>query len=490
MRLISLAVSSLAAVAAALALSPTLAVSATQDSAPATAASTPESKPKTHTVAPVDLVLDFDRDGRIDSAKHIKVRLLPEAFSGGFEVVEVLKVGGRVKKGDVLLRLDSEDIDKAIEDATVETDHAIRRLKIAQAEQVMMKEDNATRLEQVAKARIKAEKELEIWEKYEGPDMIRGAELAMQSREFSMADQKQELGQLEEMYSGTHLAQETKDIVLDRARRGVTMGEEYMKLAKNDDIIARQYRQPQRDEQVRDALKWAKEDETHAQIGVTTAEDRRAMDIESAERSVADARERQAKLKADRSLLEVSAPADGIITNIDLNPKDNVGARQTICEVLDPNDLVVKFSAQPEDLRILAPAQGEAVRTVLLRLPDFPEIKLTGVITEMGEMISTGGGGGGEPNTIPVTVKVECASSPLVRLGLKCKVRADRTINGVLAVPNEAISWQGENAKCKVQSADGKIEERTIVVGPSNDKLTMVVDGLKAGDVVVIDDKK
>jgi multidrug efflux pump subunit AcrA (membrane-fusion protein) len=317
--------------------------------------------------------------------------------------------------------------------------------------------------------------------------MLRQQDLSMMSREFGMADQKQELAQLEEMYSGTHLAQETKDIVLDRARRGVMMGEEYMKLAKNDETVAKQYRHPQRDEQVRDALKWAKEDESHAKVGVASTEDRKAMDLEGAQRGVKDAQEKLADLTADRGLLEVVAPADGIMTNIELEPKDNVGARQAICEVLDPTDLVVKFSALPEDLRILAPAEGEAVRNVTLRLPDFPEIKLTGTITEMGEMISSGGG---EANTIPVTVKIAGASNPLVRLGLKCKVGAERTLKGVLAVPKECIKTEAGKSTCKVLTSGGKTEERTIVVGPSNDKMTMVVEGLKAGDEVVIEEKK
>ena len=483
MRPATFAVASFAAVALWLSISPSSAGFSPQESAPATTAAAP----KTHKVATEDLTLTFDRDGRIDSAKHVKVRLLPEAYGGGFEVAEVLKRGGRVKKGDVLLRLDSESIDKAIDDAKIDADHAARRLKIAQAEVVVMKEDNATRLEQVAKARTKAEKEVEIWDKYESPDMLRQQELGMMSREFGMADQKQELAQLEEMYSGTHLAQETKDIVLDRARRGVMMGEEYMKLAKNDETVAKQYRHPQRDEQVRDALKWAKEDESHAKVGVTSTEDRKAMDLEGAERGVKDSQEKLADLTADRALLEVVAPADGIMTNIELEAKDNVGARQAICEILDPTDLVVKFSALPEDLRILAPAEGEAVRNVTLRLPDFPEIKLNGTITEMGEMISTGGG---EANTIPVTVKIAGASNPMLRLGLKCKVGAERTLKGVLAVPKECIKTEAGKTTCKVLTAGGKTEERTIVVGPSNDKLTMVVEGLKTGDEVVIEEKK
>jgi multidrug efflux pump subunit AcrA (membrane-fusion protein) len=483
---------SLSILAGGLIVSPLGAMRSVQDAAATTPSTTPAAeKPKTHKVSSVDMTLNFDRDGRIDSAKRAKVRLLPEAYSGSFEVAEVLKRGGRVKKGDVLLRLDSESIDKAIDEARVAADHANRRLKIAQAEQLIMKEDNITRLEQVSEARVRAEQELHIWEKYDSPDMIKQADLSMQQRENGLVDAKMELAQLEEMYSGTHLAQETKDIVLDRTRRDVKISEEYMALTKNDDTITRQFRHPQRDEQVRDALKWAKEDEAHAKIGVTTTEDRKAMDLEGAERSVKEAADRLKDLETDRGLLEVVAPADGIMTNIDLEPKDNVNGRQTVCEVLDPTDLVVKFSAQPEDLRVLLPEGDEALRQVALRLPDFPEIKLTGTITEMGEMVSAGGGGGGgEANTIPVTVKIDGALNPFVRLGLKCKVRAERTLKSVIAVPRECVTWENAQAQVKVLDAAGLAQTRAVVVGPSNDKMTMVIEGLKAGDEVVIEEKK
>ncbi len=460
-----------------------------QDASSAPASQAADSKPSTHTVATTDLVLSLDRDGRIDSANRVKVRLLPEAFNGPFEVMEVVKEGGRVKKGDVLLRLDGEPMEKALDEARFGVDHAKRRLVIAQSEQKMMQEDNVTRLEQAQKAREKSQKELEIWEKYDGPDMLRQSELGLQQREFSLADQKQELGQLEELYSGTHLAQETKDIVLDRARRGVMMSEEYLKLTKNDDVISRQYRHPMQDMQVRDGVKWSMEDEAHAKISVVTSEDRKSMEIEGAQRSLKDAEERLKDLEDDSALLEVKAPADGVMTVVDLEPKDNVSARTTICEVLDPGNLVVKFSAQPEDLRVLAPVDGQGVRQVTLRLPDFPEVKLTGTITEMAEMISAGGGGA-EANTIPVTVKIDGASNPMVRLGLKCKVHADRTLSGVLAIPKEAVKWDAGEAKVKVVGADGKEQDRTIIVGPANDKMIMVVEGLKAGDVVAVEEKK
>ncbi len=39
-----------------------------------------------------------------------------------------------------------------------------------------------------------------------------------------------------------------------------------------------------------------------------------------------------------------------------------------------------------------------------------------------------------------------------MRLGLKCKVQAEHTMKGVLAVPKECVKWEGTDAKCKVLS--------------------------------------
>jgi hypothetical protein len=109
-------------------------------------ATAPADASKVHVVAAGDFVLHVEREGRIDSADKTKVRIIPETFGGPFEVAEVLKRNGRVKQGEVLLKIDSEAFDKEMDSARMALDHARKRLEIAREEARIQKEDNATRM--------------------------------------------------------------------------------------------------------------------------------------------------------------------------------------------------------------------------------------------------------------------------------------------------------------------------------------------------------
>lgn len=448
-----------------------VAVASAQDSPPSAGDA------KTVTVKQGDLVLKLDREGRIDSASHIKVRLIPQAFGGAFEVDEVLKRGGPVRKGEVILKLDGKAIQKELESARMGLDHAQRNMQIALQEAQVLKEGNAQRLEQVAKGREQTQKELEIWEKFDGPDMLKGQALSMQSGENRLADQKQELSQLESMYNGTHLAKETKDIVLDRTRRDVSISEQWLKLSHNDNTVAETYRYPQRDTQVRDAVRWALADEAHAKVGVAASEERKKMELEAAQKGLQDAKERVEKLEADAALLTVSAPADGVMTPITLEPRDIIGARQTICEVLDPNKLQVVFNAAATDLRLLN--QGSDLR---VSLPEFPEVKLGGHVQEIAPIGAQGDGG----TNFPVTVALS-GESPLLRIGLRCKLATARTLANVVNVPSEAVKWEDGQPFCMVKAGD-KSQRRAVTLGASADKAVVVASGLAPGDVLVLEE--
>ena len=386
--------------------------------------------PKTHAVATTDLVLQLERDGRIDSSQRTKVRVIPDAYKGPFEIVEVLHRGGRILKGEPILRFSSEEYEKELENARMSVDHARKRLDMSREEQRLLVEANAVKIEQVEKNRIKAQKELSIWDQYEKADNLRSAELGLKQREYSLSDQKQELQQLEEMYSGTQLANQTKEIVLERSRRGVRMSEAFLEIGKNNYITTTTHRHPMQDMQVRDAARWAMQEEAHARITTRASELRKEMELESAERGLKEVEDRLAKLEKDGEWLTLTAPADGVMTKIELEPKDTVNARQNICEVLDPSTFLVKVNLTPDDLRVLYSASGGEAAPLRIVLPEFPEVEVTGAIREVAEI----GTGAEKATHFPAVVALK-SNSPLVRVGLRCNVFATRTLSGVLAIP-------------------------------------------------------
>ena len=432
-------------------------------------------QPLVHLVAPGDLLLTFRRDGRIDSAQHVKIRLTPEAYRGPFEVVEILKRSGPVSKGEHLLRFDTADLEEDIEKARETLHDAKRRLQLARDDCRIALEAASIRLERAERAKTVADHELEIWNKYNADRMIKTSALGVQARENNLDDQKEELAQLEAMYQGTRLDSATKEIVLQRARRNVKMSGQWLRISQNDNLITTQYRHGDRDRQIReDALHRALELE-HTRANNIIAKARKEMEIEAAERKLRDAEKRLADLQADMKCTLLTAPAGGFMTPIDLQPGDTVNARQVVAEVLDPHDLVVNLSAKPEDLRILAEDA-----TVSLTFPDFPEIDLAGSLRQLSPI----GSKSGDSTNFDAVVGLQ-GTHPLLRIGLRCSAQCTTTIPDVLLIPRKAVTDDHGTFTCNLW-AEGRAVTRTIRVGAANDDMYQVVSGLEPGDEILL----
>ena len=75
-----------------------------------------EKTPATHEVKAGRLKLELKLDGTFESGQSAEVKLKPEAWSK-LEVKEAQAHGASVKKGDTLVTLDLEDLEKAIKAA-------------------------------------------------------------------------------------------------------------------------------------------------------------------------------------------------------------------------------------------------------------------------------------------------------------------------------------------------------------------------------------
>lgn len=436
-----------------------------------------EGAPATATAERRTLTLRVELPGRVESETRRKVLLDLEAFQGGFEITEVLQRSGPVKAGQPLLSLNPEPLDEAIEDAEIALKAAQQGFDFAQQEQRILSEANAIRVERASDSAENAQHAFEIFDRFTGERIIRSSQLRVMQSEYGLADQKEELAQLEKMYEESTLASETKEIVLERNRRQIPISEEYLRFAKDDLLIARDFSYPDQKEAVEDALRFAMMELAHAQLQTTMAEARKVMEVANAERALEDADKRAADLKADREQLALSAPVDGLLTPIALVAGDRVNAGQSIAEVVDPDALVVKLTAQAGDLRVL-----EVGDTVDVTFPAYPEVLLSGEIIDIAAI----GTAAGEGTAFPVTVALS-KLDPLVRVGLNCSIRASRAIEGAVAIPAKAVHMMDGRRVCYVAGRNGAAEEREIVIGPSEGEFVQVVRGLAEGQTVFLE---
>ena len=434
-------------------------------------------EPGVHVVTPGDLRLTFRGEGRIDSARRMKVRVGVEEYRGALEIAEVLRRSGSVERDEPLLRFDTSEIEEQLVEARESLDDARRRLDLAREDRRIATESAAMRLERAERAKVKADHELEIWEQYNSERMLKASALSVQSRENNLDDQKEELAQLEAMYAGTRLDSATKEIVLQRARRNVRMSEQWLAIARNDDLITRQYRHGDEDRKVHEGARHNALELEHARAHSAMTKVRKEMEVEAAQRRLREAEEHVARLEADAQHMVLTAPAAGLMTPIDLQAGDTVSVRQVVTEILDPAALVAKMPLEAGDLRVVS--EGVAVE---LSLPAYPEVELAGAVTEIAAI----GAKSGNSTHFDAVMSID-GDHRLLRVGLRCIAEAEATLPKVLLVPKDAVRTEEGETRCHVWM-ESEAQERVIRIGACNDEMCQVVSGLDAGEHVLLEE--
>jgi hypothetical protein len=92
-------------------------------------------------------------------------------------------------------------------------------------------------LAQAEKEHELAQRRLEIFEKFTGPNRIARSELGLKYAEDGLTDAREELRQLELMYKEDQFADQTKEIVIDRARRQLERSQRDFELRQGEHKI-------------------------------------------------------------------------------------------------------------------------------------------------------------------------------------------------------------------------------------------------------------
>ncbi len=420
--------------------------------------------------------VEVERDGTLQAKTHAPIRYAPEAYGGGLVVKEVLVRSGRVNAGQPIVRLEAKSISDDLRNATESLEDARKRLEWTRQEQEMARESAAISMEQAEKNYAAAQRALKVFMEFDGPKQLKQSELGLQNSQNNVDDQKEELEQLEAMYKGTTLATGTKDIVLERARRGLKMAIEYLELTQADRKLLMETHYPVRQKDVEDGARWAKVELEHAKRVGAIAEARRVQDMVNAERAVRDAEARLAKLRADEAGLTLNAPMAGVMSPLGVAVGDSVSGRQDLAEVYSGDDFEVKLSVAPADLRILAAGMDGRVE-----IKGLPEADVPGSV---GEISPVAGGDGMLATTVTLRGRHE-----LHRQGMPCRVEFTRVLEKVLSVPSRAVATKDGVSSCQVKTASG-VETREVAVGQTSGDRVQILRGLEAGDVVVVPDEK
>ncbi len=429
-----------------------------------------------HIVKLGNLEVEWEGDLRLEPIDTHSINVDTEQWNQQAEVLDVIVRDGVVRRGDVLLRLDTTGIDEAILEAQTALDELKTRTDISRQTRAIEAESMATSLEQSVKAEERARRDLKLFEQYRAKIQKERQTMSFERSRNYVDDQTQELQQLESMYGDTTLDDRTKDIVLERARRGLDLAERSFEHTKVENSLFDDYTFPDREQDVKDSARWKQQSLDHLKIRNQLTRMRWQLDIARETRDLEDKQERLDELKADRERFIIKAPIDGILTRIGVEAGDEIGMHQQLAQVHDPATAQLEGTIEAADLLVL-----EQGMKVSVEAPAFPGLTVPGSIRSIGLVGSPSGAG----TSFPIEITLSKQDDRL-RLGLACRAIAKKTLKRVLRVPAAAVGVEdGDRHFVRLMRGENIIEQE-VVTGQRNDGFIEIISGLKAGDRIQV----
>jgi membrane fusion protein, macrolide-specific efflux system len=216
-----------------------------------------------------------------------------------------------------------------------------------------------------------------------------------------------------------------------------------------------------------DTLEEAKDDGDTTQIRKAT------IAKNNARNQVADANARVAEIEAQLAAATLTAPIDGVITEVNIATGFDAPAGAAI--VIDAPGFQVTTDVVESDL-----ASVEVGQTATVSI-DAARADVTGTVTAISPLATEGGSIVSYPVTVVLDETPEDAHA-----GMSADVTiTTATAEGVLTVPTAALQGTGGNYRVRTLAGDGTVTAVPVDVGLTTASLAEITSGLSAGTTVV-----
>ena len=191
----------------------------------------------------------------------------------------------------------------------------------------------------------------------------------------------------------------------------------------------------------------------------------------------------QAQLALDTALqrLEVAtlrAPMTGIISLMNVEVGQEVNVNTPVINIVDPT--VVEVDGIVDEIDVLFIREGAQAQVTMDALPGQV---LEGIVSSIGSAAQNQQG----VVSYPIRIQVQVPEGVQLREGLSATANiVIRQDTDVLLVPLQAIYGTFEQPVVKVMNG-GRIEERAVALGNSDDFWVVVLQGLQEGDQVAME---
>ncbi|MCC8154828.1 MAG: efflux RND transporter periplasmic adaptor subunit [Tannerellaceae bacterium] len=167
----------------------------------------------------------------------------------------------------------------------------------------------------------------------------------------------------------------------------------------------------------------------------------------------------------------LTAPFDGVVANLFAKPHNNA-TRDVFCTIIDTCNMEASFTVLENELPLIK--QGDKVHISPYSMPD---IVVDGRISEINPWVDENG---------MVQVKASVGSHPKLFEGMNIRASIQRLVGKQLVVPKEAAVLRSGKQVVFTLTPENKAYWNYVQTGLENSAHYTIIEGLKAGDKVII----
>lgn len=454
------------------------------------ATSTADSTVKTFTVQPADFLIRQTINARALPAEPELIRI-DAAHWTAFEITRIAPHGASVKSGDALMTFDADGFTRSIDDferAIARREHEIAAARLELANLTATAEE---RLELARRNAAQAASDHEYYTTTRHAVDVESARESIKRSEQRLRSIQEELKQLLRMYEEDDLVEETEEIILTRQRDAVASAEFALRVEKLEQQWRIDVTLPRHIEALRD-----KKNETALSLATAEQEIPRAITLKQADLITLETTQKRdqenlAKLTADRSLFEITAPADGtfyhgvirdgswttgeLVKSLIVGGKPPTGrflatfipagAALDLHARLDQATALSFGGEKPSGLAFLPGREDAAIKVALASVSPTPD-----------------------PDALhPATFTAEWPQGLAVTPGTNATIDIiSYAKKDAVLIPANAIEFGTDGWQVEVKLADGKSENRSVTRGRVHGDQVEILQGLEAGQVIVL----
>lgn len=402
------------------------------------------------------------------------------------KIAEIATQGQPVRRGDVLIRFDATQFERARDS---------ERASLRQAEAELTRATEDARLEILrAQADLEAAgQHIDNAERAVVNEADGKGQLAVVEAEGALAESDRELARARTSVADLKPLLSEKFITraeFERAEQAFQRAEDQKRLAaaRRDSLV--KYERPAATSRVQAELNSARDGLTRQGETLAARAAQRRAAVMVARSRIDEIQSRIALLTEQIDRATIRAEGPGLVVYQDLffgndrrKPQvgDEVFPNQPIIALPDSSQFVVETRIREIDLHKVS-----ANQRVQVRVDAYPDLRLPATVDLIGVLAQEDAARAGT-KFFPLTVTLLAADARL-RTGMTARVEIEvSSLAAAVVVPVQAV-FERDGSRYVVVARNGRAERRAVTLAAENDSLAAIATGVAAGDAVLLVD--